>query len=116
MTRFNKTLVLIAALAVTRLAATPAFGQSFSRTYGTGNILPFSYEQIAPDVAVRHAGARAARRNGLDAYAMEPRPQSNFNSARHLRVAVVSDTIKISTTTKLRKKNGASFGSPFFLA
>jgi hypothetical protein len=39
--------------------------------------------------AVRHAGARAARRNGLDAYAMERRPQSN--SAPRARMPVDSD-------------------------
>lgn len=71
-------LALIAALAVTRLAATPAFGQSFDQDDGTGNVLLLTHQSTAPHVAVRHAGARATRRNGLDALAMEPRPQSNF--------------------------------------
>ena len=70
-------LALIAALAMTRLAATPAFGQSFEAD-GTGNVLQMTYQSTAPDAAVRHSGARATRRNGLDAFAMEPRPQSNF--------------------------------------
>ena len=87
-------LALIAAIAVTRLAATPAFAQSFEAD-GTGNVLQMTYQSTAPDAAVRHSGARAARRNGLDAYAMdpqharrtmlaphatEPRPQSDFDS------------------------------------
>ena len=71
-------LALIAALAMTRLAATPAFGQSFDDNAATGNVLPMTYQATAPDAAVRHSGARATRRNGLDAFAMEPRSQSNF--------------------------------------
>jgi hypothetical protein len=71
-------LALIAALAVTRLAATPAFGQSFDQDDGTGNVLPLAYQSTAPDPAARHAGTRAARRNGLDALAMERRQRSNF--------------------------------------
>ena len=71
-------LALIAALAVTRLAATPAFAQSFDADDGTGNMLTFTSQSAAPDVAVRYANARATRRNGLDAYAMEPRLQSHF--------------------------------------
>ena len=71
-------LALIAALAVTRLAATPAFAQSFDADDGTGNVLTFTSQSAAPDVAVRYANARSTRRNGLDAYAMEPRRQSHF--------------------------------------
>jgi hypothetical protein len=71
-------LALIAALAVTRLAATPAFAQSFDADDGTGNMLTFTSQSAAPDVAVRYANARATRRNGLDAYAIEPRLQSHF--------------------------------------
>ena len=85
-------LALIAALAVTRLAATPAFGQSFDEDDGTGNVLPFTYQSTATnaaDAAVRHAGARATHRNGLDAFAMEPRPQSNF--APRIQTPVDSD-------------------------
>ena len=70
-------LALIAAIAVTRLAATPAFAQSFEAD-GAGNVLQMTYQSTAQDAAVRHSGARAARRNGLDAFAMEPRSQSNF--------------------------------------
>ena len=70
-------LALIDAIAVTRLAATPAFAQSFEAD-GAGNVLQMTYQSTAPDAAVRHSGARAARRNGLDAFAMEPRSQSNF--------------------------------------
>jgi hypothetical protein len=84
MLRSNKTkFAIIAALALTRLAATPAFGQSFSTGYGTGNVLPFNSTVAAPAVAshhasahaARHASAHAARRNGLNSFAMEPRQQ-----------------------------------------
>jgi hypothetical protein len=55
----------------------------------TGNASSYSYQPAASDAAVRHAGARAARRNGLDAYAMDRRPHSN--SAPRARMAVDSD-------------------------
>jgi len=82
-------LAIITALTLTRLAATPAFGQSFDEDDGTGNLLPFSYQSTAPDAAARYASARAARRNGPDAYALEPRRQSNF--ASRARMPVDSD-------------------------
>ena len=76
MLRSNKTkFAIIAALALTRLAATPAFGQSFSAGYGTGNVVPFNSTVAAPAVASHHASAHAARRNGLNSFAMEPRQQ-----------------------------------------
>jgi hypothetical protein len=76
MLRSNKTkFAIVAALALTRLAATPAFGQSFSTGYGTGNVLPFNSTVAAPAVASHHASAHAARRNGLNSFAMEPRQQ-----------------------------------------
>jgi hypothetical protein len=76
MLKSNKTkFAIIAALALTRLAATPAFGQSFSTGYGTGNVLPFNSTVAAPAVASHHASAHAARRDGLNSFAMEPRQQ-----------------------------------------
>jgi hypothetical protein len=76
MLRSNKAkFAIIAALALTRLAATPAFGQSFITGYGTGNVLPFNSTVTAPAVASHHASAQAARRNGLNSFAMEPRQQ-----------------------------------------
>ncbi|MGB9217068.1 MAG: hypothetical protein WCC42_17810, partial [Pseudolabrys sp.] len=76
------TLALIAALAVTSLAATPAFAQSFDEDDGTGNVFPFSSQSIAPENASHHATVHAARRNGMNSFAMEPRARSgsNFNS------------------------------------
>ena len=66
---------------MTRLAATPAFGQSFSAGYGTGNVLPFNSTVAAPAVASHHASAHAARRNGRKIrLAMEPRQQLPFNA------------------------------------
>jgi hypothetical protein len=79
MLRSNKTkFAIIAALALTRLAATPAFGQSFSAGYGTGNV--FNSTVAAPAVASHHASAHAARRNGLNSFAMEPRQQLQFSA------------------------------------
>jgi hypothetical protein len=81
MLRSNKTkFAIIAALALTRLAATPAFGQSFSAGYGTGNVLPFNSTVAAPAVASHRASAHAARRNGLNSFAMEPRQQLQFSA------------------------------------
>jgi len=82
-------LALIATLAVMRLAATPALGQSYSAGYGTGNELPFNSQSVAHKNAPRHAAIHATRRNELHAYAMEPRPRSNF--ARHTHTSVDSD-------------------------
>jgi len=83
------TLALAAALAVTSLAATPAFAQSFDEDDGTGNVLTLSAQSIVPHVAVRHASARTTHRNGLDTFAMEPRRQSHF--APRVRTPVDSD-------------------------
>ena len=82
MLRSNKTkFAIIAALRSAGLAATPAFGQSFSAGYGTGNVLPFNSTVAAPAVASHHAGiAHAARRNGLNSFAMEPRQQLQFSA------------------------------------
>ena len=82
-------LAFIAALALTRLAATPAFAQPFDEDDGTDNVLTFTSQSGAPVTAVRHASARATRRNGLDALAMEPRRQSNF--APHIYMPADSD-------------------------
>lgn len=78
-------LALIATLALMRLAATPALGQSYSAGYGSGNELPFNGQSSAHENAPRHA----ARPNGFHAYAMEPRPRSNF--AGHTHTSVDSD-------------------------
>jgi hypothetical protein len=76
MLRSNKAkFAIIAALALTRLAATPAFGQSFSAGYGSGNVLPFNSTVAAPAVASHHASAHAVQRNGVNSFAMEPRQQ-----------------------------------------
>jgi len=76
MLRSNKAkFAIIAALALTRLAATPAFGQSFSAGYGSGNVLLFNSPGAAPAVASHHASAHAVQRNGVNSFAMEPRQQ-----------------------------------------
>ena len=66
--------------------APPALAQTINGGDETGNASPYSYQPAASDAAVRHAGAR---RNGLDAFAMERRPQSN--SAPRARMPVDSD-------------------------
>jgi hypothetical protein len=74
-------LIFIAALAATRLAATPAFGQSFSERYGTANRVTFNSHPVGPKIASHHKRVQVAHHhNGLNSYAMEPRPQSETSS------------------------------------
>jgi hypothetical protein len=84
----NAKLALVAAVTAV-IFASPTLAQTINGGDETGNASPYSYQPAASDTAVRHAGARAARRNGLDAYAMERRPQSN--SAPRARMPVDSD-------------------------
>ena len=81
-------LALIAAVSAVSFAS-PALAQTINGGDETGNASPYSYQPAASDAAVGHAGARAARRNGLDAYATERRPHSN--SAPRARMPVDSD-------------------------
>jgi hypothetical protein len=60
-------LALIVALAA--LFASPALGQSF-----------FGHQSIGRQMGARHAGAHHAHPDGLNAYASEPRPQSDVDS------------------------------------
>ena len=64
-------LALIAAVAAVSFAS-PALAQTINGGDETGNASPYSYQPAASDAAVGHAGARAARRNGLDARARMP--------------------------------------------
>jgi opacity protein-like surface antigen len=50
------------------VVATPAFAQSFSPSYGTGNELPFAYASNA-----QTQKQTAARSTGEQSYAMSPR-------------------------------------------
>ena len=75
-------LAVIIALAA---AATPALAQSFDPDDGTGNVLPLSSQSVATEIAPHHTAVHAARRNGMDSYAMEPR------SAPRVRMPVDSD-------------------------
>jgi hypothetical protein len=84
----NAKLALVAAVTAV-IFASPTLAQTINGGDETGNASPYSYQPAASDTAVRHAGARAARRNGLDAYAMERRAQSN--SAPRARMPVDSD-------------------------
>jgi hypothetical protein len=54
-------LALIAALAVTRLAATPAFGQSFDEGDRTGNVSPFTYYQSLTPTSVPTAASTSLK-------------------------------------------------------
>jgi len=69
------TLALAAALAVTSLAATPAFAQSFDEDDGTGNVLSFVPTPTAP-----HDHKILPRQSALHSFAMVPGPGSVFNS------------------------------------
>ena len=81
-------LALIAAVAAV-IFASPALAQTINGGDETGNDSPYSYQPAASNAAVHHAGARAARRNGLDAYAMERRLHAN--SAPRTRMPVDPD-------------------------
>jgi hypothetical protein len=69
---------VIAAVAITAVGvglASPAFAQTFTAGYGTGNVMPAYYDQNG----VLHAGNAgqqsvepAARRSGLNAFASIP--------------------------------------------
>lgn len=76
---------LIAAVAIAAFGlASPAFAQSFSRSYGTGNSLPDYYDH---DGAL-HVGAApqqgnsqvAEQRNGMNAFASVPLMSSGTDS------------------------------------
>ena len=81
-------LVLVGAIAAV-IFVSPALAQTINGGDETGNASTYNYQPAGSDAAARHASARAARRNGLDAYATEPRPQPN--SARRARMPVDSD-------------------------
>ena len=73
--------IVIAVLAATRLAATPAFGQSYNAGYGTGNVLPSRAQPVTPDIRSNHLTARTRRHpRALNSYAMEPSSPSDMNS------------------------------------
>jgi hypothetical protein len=75
------TFIFIAVLAATRLAATPAFGQSYNAGYGTGNLLPFRAQPVTPELRSNHSRARAASHHkALNSFAMEPRSPSEMDA------------------------------------
>jgi hypothetical protein len=87
-TMINKAnLALIGAVAVV-LFASPTLAQSFDEGDEIGNVVPFSSQSVAPKNASHHAAVYAARRNGMNSFAMEPRARSgsNFNSYNASRV------------------------------
>jgi hypothetical protein len=51
------------------LIASPALAQQF-----------VGHQSIGREMGARHAGAHHTHRNGLNAYASDPRPQSDFDS------------------------------------
>ena len=58
----NKAKLALIAAAVAVSFASPALAQTINGGDETGNASPYSYQPAASDAAVRHAGARAARR------------------------------------------------------
>jgi hypothetical protein len=72
-------LALIAAVAAVSFVS-PALAQTINGGDETGNASSYSYQPAAADAAVRHAGARAARRNGLNAFASVPRDHTRLDS------------------------------------
>jgi hypothetical protein len=72
MKKFLTTLTVLTAI------AQPAFAQSFSASpFGTGNVLPFTYQPAAPQ-----NDRIAAGQGGLNAFAKVPKSGSAFNSNR----------------------------------
>ena len=70
MMRPSKVAVISIAAAATVAVVSPAFAQSFSASpYGTGNVLPFTYQPIAP-------GKDKVEQSDRYGYAMVPRPRS----------------------------------------
>jgi hypothetical protein len=59
------------------LFASPVLAQSFNEDDGTGNVLPLSSQS---ENASHHAAIHAARRNGMNSFAMEPRHRSDSSS------------------------------------
>jgi hypothetical protein len=80
-------LALIGAVAAV-LFASPALAQSFDEGDETGNVVPSSSQSVALENASHHPAVYAARRNGMNSFAMEPRARSdsNFNSYNASRV------------------------------
>ena len=73
----NRTkLAVIFAVVMAPLAATSALAQSFDPDAGTGNVLPISSQPAPGTMGAHHAMAHAARRNGMNSYAMDPPAQS----------------------------------------
>jgi hypothetical protein len=70
---------LIGAVAAV-LFASPVLAQPFNEDDGTGNVLPFSSQSVASENTSHHAAIHAARRNGMNSFAMEPRARSDSNS------------------------------------
>jgi hypothetical protein len=68
-----KKLIMIVALGASVLA-TPAFAQSFTPGFGTGNVLPFSY---GPTISQNGA---IADRSGRNLYDMVPSTQASTDS------------------------------------
>ena len=134
----SKKLALIAVLAAMSVAS-PAFAQSFSKSDGTGNVLPFAYGPggtkpawtVAPEneqIAARqsNAGKVAVRQTGRNAFALFPGAASmttpRFRSppapmprtARRPPAAAAPATMRCFCATEASTKTGASLGSPSF--
>jgi hypothetical protein len=76
---------LIAAVAIAVFGiASPAFAQSFSRSYGTGNSLPDYYDSdgaLHVGVAPQQGNSQvAAQRSGMNAFASVPLTSSGIDS------------------------------------
>jgi opacity protein-like surface antigen len=69
----------LAIVGLLTVVATPAFAQSFTPGYGTGNELPSHYD--ANGHLVQDNGSQpAARANGDNAFAMAPGEKTNLDS------------------------------------
>jgi hypothetical protein len=71
-----KKLITVVAIAAS-VMATPAFAQSFTKDFGTGNVQSFNYNANGSE----QTGQIAGRQSGLDAFAMVPGPSSASSAA-----------------------------------
>ena len=70
---------LIATVVAVGLAS-PAVAQSVDSDYGTGNSSKFSYGPATLENATRYRSVYPTPQQGIEAYAMDPRRQLDFNS------------------------------------
>jgi len=75
----NKAKLALTVTVAVACFAPHALAQSFDED-GTRNVLAFSSQSLASEDSSQHAHVHAARRNGMNSFAREPRGQSESNA------------------------------------